>query len=378
MDVLQVYKDFFPPATGGVERHMAEICRALDGHARVRVLVSSRGLRTTRERRNGLEVLGAPELGRALSVPLNPTLPLWFRRLRADVWHVHSPNPMAELAWLLGRPRGGLVVSYHSDVVRQALSFALYRPLYLRFLASAHRILVSAPALAAGSAILAPFRDRCAVLPFGMDLERFRLTPEVEARVRALRARHGARLVLFVGRLIYFKGLDYLLDALPGVDARLLLIGEGPLRRSLEARAARLGVAGRVEFLGRLSDAELTAHLHAADLLVLPSSHASEGFGIVQLEAHACGRPTVCTELGTGTSFATLDGITGLVVPPRDPPALARAITRLLDDEPLRRRLGEAARQRVVTEFSLERLRARLLEVYAEAVAGAAAGDRRW
>jgi len=369
MDVLQVYKDFFPPVTGGVERHLAEICRALAGHARVRVLVSSRGLSPTRERRDGIEILGAPELGRALSVPMNPTLPLWFRRLEADVWHVHSPNPMAELAWLLVRPRGALVVSYHSDVVRQARTFALYRPLYVKFLASARRILVSAPCLAATSATLAPFRDRCTVLPFGMDLERFRPSAAVETEVRAVRARHGHRLVLFVGRLIYFKGLRYLLDAMPYVDGRLLLIGDGPLRRSLEDQATRLGVAERVTFLGRLSDADLTAHLHACDLLVLPSSHASEGFGIVQLEAHACGKPTVCTEIGTGTSFANLHGITGLVVPPRDPQALAQAITRLLDDAPLRQKLGEAARRRVTTEFSLERLRSRLLEIYAEAVA---------
>lgn len=371
MRVLQVYKDFFPLTAGGVERNMAEICRALKGHSTVRVLISSRRLRATRERCDGVEVFGAPELWRALSTPFNPTLPLALHRIEADIYHLHSPNPMAEIAWLLARPKGALVVSYHSDVVRQARTFSLYRPLYLRFLASAQRILVGSPNLAAGSPILSRFRDRCAYLPYGMDLGRFRLTPRLEERVRQIRTRYGGRLVLFVGRLIYFKGLEYLLKAMSQVDGRLLLIGDGPLRQSLERRREALGLAGRVEFLGPLPDADLTAYLHACDLLTLPSSHPSEGFGIVQIEAHACGKPTVCTDVGTGTSFANLDGITGLVVPPRDPPALARAITRLLDDEPLRRRLGETAQRRVEAEFSLERLRDRLLAVYAETLGSA-------
>lgn len=369
--VLQVYKDFFPPRPGGIERNIAEICRALDGHVEVRALVSSGTFRTTRDRRRGIDVIGAPEVGRALSVPFNPTLPLWLRRFEADIYHVHSPNPMAEVSWLLARPKGSLVVTYHADVVRQARAFAVYRPFFLRFLTAARRILVTSPGLVDASPILPMFRERCAYVPLGIDLERLRLTPAVEEAARRIRATHGSRLVLFVGRLVYFKGLEWLLRAMPDIDGRLVVIGDGPMRGALEAMTGELGIGGRVIFAGALPDAELTAHLHACDLLALPSSHAAEGFGIVQIEAQACGKPTVCTDVGTGTGFATLDGITGLVVPARDAGALARAVTRLLDDEPLRRRLGEAGRRRVEAEFSQARLRERLLAVYSEALNGA-------
>lgn len=366
--VLQVYKDFFPPRAGGIERNVAEICRALDGHARVQALVSSGRLTATRDLRGGVEVVGAPELGRALSVPFNPTLPVWFRRFDADIYHLHSPNPMAEVSWLLARPRGRLVVTYHADVVRQARSFAVYRPLFVRFLAQARRILVTSPKLVDDSPVLPAFRERCRYVPLGIDLGRLALTAEVEQAVDRIRAEHGKRLVLFVGRLVYFKGVEWLLRAMPSIDGRLVVIGDGPMRASLESTAAELGIAERVHFAGAVPDAELTAHLHACDVLVLPSSHAAEGFGIVQIEAQACGKPTVCTDVGTGTAFANLDGVTGLVVPPRDAGALARAITRLLDDEPLRRRLGEAGRRRVEAEFSQPRLRERLLTAYSEAL----------
>lgn len=368
MRVLQVYKDFFPPTPGGVERCISSLCLALRGWADVRVLISSRGPFGGRDVRDGVEVFTVPEFGRALSTPFNPTLPHWLRRLASDVYHLHCPNPMAEVAWLLARPRGPLVVSYHSDVIRQARTFALYRPLYLRFLARAKAILVAAPQIVSGSPILSRFKERCRVIPWAIDTDRLALDSVREEAVAALRARIGGRFVLFVGRLIYFKGLEYLLEAMRRVDGRLVIVGDGPLRRALRDQTSAAGLNGRVTFVGAVSEADLPTYLHACDLLVLPSSHRSEGFGLVQLEAHACGKPTVCTEVGTGTSYANLDGITGLVVPARDPGALAEAINHLLRDESLRQRLGEAARERAHRDFSLERLRDAVLDVYAEVV----------
>ncbi len=99
--VLQVYKDLFPPTAGGVERNVAEVSRALAGHAKVQVLISSGRLRATREQRDGVEVFGAPELGRALSVPFNPTFPLWLRRLKADIYHLPFARPF-DFAFSIG------------------------------------------------------------------------------------------------------------------------------------------------------------------------------------------------------------------------------------------------------------------------------------
>ncbi len=368
--VLHIYKDYYPSIVGGVERLLNTLCQGLMHRFSIRVLVNSRRLFSCVERQDGIEVIKVAELGRLLSTPLSPSFSLWLRHLKSDLYHIHSPNPMAEVSWLLARPKGKLVVTYHSDVVRQALTFTLYRPLFLRFLREAERIIVASPNIIEGSSILPEFRGKCVVIPWGVEMKRFQLTPSVKQEAATLRERYGPRLVLFVGRLTYFKGLPYLLEAMHAIDARLLVIGDGPLRRTLEAQVDRLGLDGKVIFLGSVSDETLTAYLHACDLLILPSSHRSEGFGIVQLEAQACGKPVISTELGTGTSFANLHQVTGLVVPPRDPQALVEAITRLLRDEDLRRRLGEAGKERVRTEFSSERMVEQVAALYEELLDG--------
>ncbi len=187
------------------------------------------------------------------------------------------------------------------------------------------------------------------------------------ARVAGLRRRLGQPLLLFVGRLRYYKGLHYLLRALgdlPGVG--LAVVGSGPMEAEWKGLAKELGVAGRAHFLGEIADGELPACYHAADCFVLPACERSEAYGLVQVEAMAAGLPVICTELGTGTSFVNLHGETGLVVPPRDPHALAEACRSLLADADLRRRMGAQGRARALAEFTLERMVERVEAVYEE------------
>ncbi|MCX7707111.1 MAG: glycosyltransferase, partial [Anaerolineae bacterium] len=122
----------------------------------------------------------------------------------------------------------------------------------------------------------------------------------------------------------------------------------------------------RIAWLGEVPDADLPALYHLADLFVLPASHPSEAFGLVQVEAMAAGLPVVCTELGTGTSYVNQHGVTGLVVPPQDADALAAAINALLADPSRRAAMAAAARQRVAAEFGLDVMVTRVLEVYEE------------
>src|SRR5260370_20833403 len=119
------------------------------------------------------------------------------------------------------------------------------------------------------------------------------------------------------------------------IDATLLLVGDGPLRHSLERAARDLGVASKVELLGEMQPREIVPYYHASDIFVLPSIARSEAFGIVQLEAMACGKPVVNTNLASGVPFASLDGVTGITVEPADADAAAGAINRLLRDPSL-------------------------------------------
>ena len=157
-----------------------------------------------------------------------------------------------------------------------------------------------------------------------------------------------------------------MLSALTRLSAHGVIVGQGPMAEEWRRLARRLGVADRATFLGEVSDAERRILLHASDVLVLPSIDRREAFGIVQLEAMACGRPVIATDLPTGVRFANQDEITGLLVPPRDADALARAVRRVLDDAGLRERLGQAARQRVQREFTAARMIERTLLLYEE------------
>jgi rhamnosyl/mannosyltransferase len=382
MHILQLYKDYFP-VLGGIENHLRDLSEGLAarGH-RVTVLVTSLTNRTEVERpRAGLTVIKAARALHLASTPLSAELLRLARAERPDVVHLHFPYPPGDLAYRAVPGHPPLVVTYHSDIVRQRNLLRAYGPLLERTLRCAARIMPTSPNYLVSSPWLRRHATKCAVVPLGIDAERFAHADP--AKVATLRGRYGAEdqrpgtkdqsspvsslvcgpspqaplpLVLFVGRLRYYKGLHFLIDALPSVRAKLLIGGSGPERERLEAQAARLGVADRVCFLGDVPDDELPALLHAADLFVLPAHLRAEALGLSQIEALAAGRPCVSTELGTGTSFANRHNETGLVVRPGDSAALAEAINRLLADADLRRRFGAAGQRRVEALFTRERM----------------------
>lgn len=364
MKILHVYKDY-PPVLGGIEGHLRLVAegQARRGH-QVTVLVTARGPRTSVREESGVEVVRAARLATVASTPLSPALFRELRRRRPDVAHLHFPYPPGELAQLLGGRSRATVVTYHSDVVRQRLLARLYRPFMWRLLARADRILPTSPAYAASSPVLARFADKCRIVPLGVDTGRF-AHPDPES-VDALRRRFPGPRLLFVGRLRYYKALDVLVAAVERLDASLLVVGRGPMEETWRRRARTSPAAARIHFLGDVDDDALPAFYAAADVFVLPSDRRSEAFGLALAEAMAAGTPVVSTEIGTGTSFVNRHGETGLVVPPGDVEALAAALERLLDDDDLRREMGQQAQKRALRELDAERMLDRLDDVYGE------------
>jgi glycosyltransferase involved in cell wall biosynthesis len=262
------------------------------------------------------------------------------------------------------RPSARVVVSWHSDIVRQKRALRLYRPFLARFLDRADWVVAATPNYVQSSPFLGSCRHKCTVIPYSVDANRFTLTPEVEARVGFVRDREQMPIVLFVGRLVYYKGVEYLIEAMKDIEGTLVIIGEGPLEPRLRALAKELGLAQRVKFLKPMAEEELVSYYHACDLFVLPSVERSEAFGIVQLEAMACGKPVVSTELGTGVSFVNQHTKTGLVVPPRDPADLAYAIQSILGNPAIQEEYGRFAKARVERDFGPERMVSRTASVY--------------
>jgi lipopolysaccharide/colanic/teichoic acid biosynthesis glycosyltransferase/glycosyltransferase involved in cell wall biosynthesis len=362
---------YYPPARGGIETVVAMLCRGERASADSRALVLNRQGPTTSEVIDGVPVVRVRSLATVGAVSLAPMLPFWLARARADVLVLHEPNPMALVAFALARPSTPLVVWFHSEVVRPQWQYRLLYQPFLEFaLRRALRIIVASPPMV-NAPPLAPYRDKCAVVPFGLPLDSHALTPPVAASVESIRRAATRPVLLFVGRLVDYKGVDVLLRALPGIDADLMVVGDGPRRESLVRLASELGVTDRVHLLGEVSDESLRAWYHACDVFVLPSVTRQETFGMVQLEAMRCGRPVVSTDLGTGVAWVNQHELTGLVVPPGDPAPLHRALQRLLADASLRKTLGDAGRARANGMFTNTQMCESTLAVYRDAIASA-------
>ncbi len=358
--VLQVGK-FYPPEEGGMETHLEGLCRHMRDRAHVEVLVAARSRRTAHEVVDGVSVTRVGTWATVRSAPLCPDLRRLIRDSQADVVHLHHPNPSAFLSYLASGHRGRLVVTYHSDVVQQRLLNIVYDPIVRAVLRRADAIIVSSQEYLDTSTMLERYRDRCVVIPMAIDPDGYTAADAVA--VAAIRNRFGDRIVLAVGRLVYYKGLEFLIRAMQRIQGHALIVGQGPERERLAAEAEALGVSDRITLLGHVPDTR--PYYHAARVFALPSHLRSEAFGIVQLEAMAAGLPVVNMRIPSGVPGVSVDGVTGLTVPPGDPTVLADAVNRLLDDPALAARLGAAGRRRVAERYSLGGMTERTLAVYA-------------
>ncbi len=364
--IVHVYKDFWPPVLGGIERSINWMIQSTGGEFDYSVLVNSRQRESRKQRWNGIPVYKVGEYGRVLSAPLSPSFPRTMKRLKADIWHFHLPNPTADVSWLLSRPKGKVVATYHSDVVRQKWAMAVYKPFLDQFLKNCDAILPTSPLLVQYSEVLKKFEDKCHPIPLGMPMMPFERSEEKANRGREIKRRFGYRpLMIFVGKLRYYKGLQFMVSAMRGISkGDLLIIGDGPEREKLGRLVEEFKLEDRVHFLGELSDQEVIDHLFAADVFVMPSHLTSEAYGLSQIEAMACGLPVISCKLKTGVPYVNLHGLTGLSVEPANDVALAEAANKLLNDDRLRFKLGETAMRRAHDEFSLYAMGTRLKKIY--------------
>jgi rhamnosyl/mannosyltransferase len=291
-------------------------------------------------------------------------LPLWLKRLNSDILHFHLPNPLAVISFFLVRPSGKIVVTYHSDIIKQRIFSPLFNPCLRRFLKKAKVIIVTSQNLLDNSPILRKFRDKCKIIPYGIDLDKFVLTPEVEEETKKIRQKFGGPIILFVGRFVYYKGLEYLLKAMKEIQAHLLIIGDGPLRQRLKKMAHHLEVSYKISWLGKIDNEKLAPYYYASDVFVLPSAIKAESFGIVQLEAFACRKPVISTNLPTGVPYVNLHRKTGLVVTPANVDSLTQAINCLLKSKELCKYYGKSGRDKVEHEFTKEIMSKEVLKIY--------------
>ena len=311
----------------------------------------------------GIKVWRAKSFGIFWGMPISFDFFRLFKKLvkSVDIVDFHHPFPLGDLAILLSKPKK-FVVHYHSDIVRQKILAPFLKPLTLNTLRKSDIILVSNPNLIKTSSYLRRFKNKCRVVPFGIDFNALSMGIKQE-KIDKIKNKYGA-FVLFVGRLNYYKGLQYLIEAVKDIGINLVIIGEGSQEEALKKIVSELGTQEKVYFLPFQKREDLINFYQAAEVFALPSIFRSEAFGIVLIEAMACATPLVSTELGTGTSWVNQDGKTGFVVPPKDSNALKIAIKQIIENKELAQKMSQAGIDRAKEKFDLETMLIDVEKIY--------------
>lgn len=286
-----------------------------------------------------------------------------------DIVHVHHPDPMAALSVLLSGFKGKLILHWHSDILKQKLLLKLYAPLQQWLIRRADLIVGTTPVYVKHSPFLQQVQDKVDFIPIGIQA-----VQGEEVQVAKLRNQYKGKFLVFsLGRLVEYKGYEYLIRAAQFLDDRfkILIGGKGPLEAKLIQLIQDCGVQDRVELIGYVSDELLPSYYAASDLFCLSSVLKTEAFAIVQLEAMSCGKPVISTDISeSGVSWVNAHESSGWVVPIRDEKAIADNIRLALDNPELYTQLAQGARDRYEKNFTQAHMIDRCLQLYNQVLNG--------
>jgi len=367
MKILIISKYFYPKR-GGIEEVVHKTAKELVKNG-IGVTVIASDEVEKKEVIDGINVIRVPTKFSLSGSPISPGIFLEIIRNDFDVCDLNEPNPFSTLfAFLaLSLKNKPYVISYHSDITRFSfLRFIkwFYVDVFQRFflMRGAKKIMPTSPNYINNSDILPYFKEKIVVIPNFVEVKNEKIS----------NVKHKDFRLLFVGRLIYYKGLEYLIRAMPLVakeikNVKLIMFGDGQLKEELKKLANELDVEKYIVWCKNLSDEEKIKEYKKCDIFILPSIYKSEAFGVVQLEAMIYGKPLISTNIeGSGVTFVNKNNETGIVIPPKDPEALKDAIVKLWKDKKLRTRYGKNGRKRVEKYFSSEKISKDIINVYKE------------
>ncbi|MDN5337921.1 MAG: hypothetical protein PWQ20_991 [Thermotogaceae bacterium] len=367
LKILIINKAYYPKL-GGVET-VVKACAEYFGEKRfgVRVLTfNTKG--TLKEEINDVHITRLPTIlkGRSFRVSLSFKKTFVEKVKNIDVVLFNFPSGQPELySDLYRRATAKKICFYHADVVNYGFVGWLYNNLFVkRFLKVMDKIIVTSPNIVNSSKILKKYKNKIKIIPLFVDISHFypRNSNKKEYLLSLFNS-NVKKIVMYIGRFARYKGLEYLVQAMKFLDNSygLVLIGDGPRKKKLEKLIEKLDLGNRVVFLKHVSYKELPEYYSSADVFVLPSISRAEAFGLVALEAMACGVPVVTTELGTGTSYHNVHGRTGLVVPSKDSKSLAEAVKTICEENWKKKK--EKLIINRAKEFSVERFQKSILKV---------------
>ena len=371
--VLHIGK-FFPPASGGIENFLYDLTKyqSLAG-LKVSVLAHHHHRITRITRRTnkfGIDIYETPYWKTLMYAPLPPISPSILldviKKEKPDVIHAHLPN-LSAFTLLWKNIKIPILLHWHSDVIPTSndkmlgAAYSFYKIFEKALIEKARRIIVTSRPYLYSSIPLKHYREKCSVVPLGIDPER------LKTKDRAFE-KSGKFLVCSAGRFTYYKGFEYLIKAValvPGVS--LIISGDGKLRSKLKDLIFKKGLENRVKLPGELPSDALFSLMKNCDLFCLPSIERTEAFGLVLLEAMYFGRPLITSRIeGSGISWVNKDKETGLQVPPKDEKALAEAINFMFFNPAVRKAYGINAKKRVEKLFHIRKICNQIENIYEE------------
>jgi rhamnosyl/mannosyltransferase len=364
MKIVQTNKAYYPKI-GGIETVVKTLSEGFvnEYNHDVEVLTCNHQVNSKKIEKiiSKVKVTYLPTYGFALSLPISPGYPQELLKTEGDILHIHQPFPLADLTLeifpKLRKNFSKIVTSWHCDITRQKWVLPLYGKYIHKFLNVVDKIIVSNPPLIENSRFLRHYKSKCEVIPIGIHLDWTNTELDLKIQDNIPKKIKNKLMILFVGRLVVYKGIEYLIQAMKFVEnGSLIIIGSGPLQNSLKKLILELDLESKIKMIPEVDEKTLQAYYKTCDIFVLPSINETEAYGIVQIEAMACGKPLICTELGTGTSYINQHNLTGLVVPPKDSNALAQAINEIINNIELRERLGTNGRERAFEKFTSDKM----------------------
>ena len=325
MNILHVYKTYYPDSVGGVEKVINEIATSSQ-----RLGVNAQVLAISHKPQQPFTIDGhvvhqAKSSFHLASTDFSLEAFSLFRKLikQADLIHYHYPWPFMDLLHFSTLIRKPSVVTYHSDIVRQKILSKIYSPLKHQFLTSVDKIVVTSPNYLQTSRDLLRYADKTEVIPIGLDKNKY---PQPSEKLLSYwKKQLPLKFFLFVGVLRYYKGLHTLLEAIKDIPYPVVIVGSGPIEAELKRYTEKMNMSW-VFFLGQISEEDKVALLTLAYSIIFPSSLRSEAFGVSLLEGAMYSKPLISTEIGTGTSYINIHQQTGLVIKPGCPGSISLAL----------------------------------------------------
>jgi len=380
MKVLHIGK-YYPPFSGGIENFMALLLPELKAQSNcdVRAIVHQHIPFKTYQRKTvqNIEIIRVPSYGRLLFAPISPTFPYYLnkeiKQFKPDILHIHMPN--TSVFWLLLSPLARKipwVIHWHSDVVssdyasKLKYAYPFYRPFEQAMLKQCQAIIATSPDYLASSQALAKWQDKSHVIPLGLKLEDLPQLNDPHVQKAEQFWQKGKTRLLSIGRLTYYKGQKYLIEAMQHIpDGQLIIVGIGEQEGALKEQIKSLNLEERVTLSGKLDYYSLHALLKSCDIFCLSSIERTEAFGLVLLEAMAYAKPIIISKVvGSGMNWVTQDKINALFAEKENSKELANQIKSLSNSAEKRQEYGTNGHKRLLKNYKIETISSKTMELY--------------